>query len=40
MINSNQELNHRLDRLETLLQEYGGLKTKYNALLQVMIITV
>lgn len=40
MINSNQELNHRLDRLETLLQEYGGLKTKYNALLQVMIVTV
>ena len=40
MINSNHELNHRLDRLETLLQEYGGLKTKYNALLQVMIITV
>ncbi len=36
MINTNQELSHRLDRLETLLQEYEDLKTKYNALLQVM----
>lgn len=35
MINTNQELSHRLDRLETLLQEYEDLKTKYNALLQV-----
>ena len=37
MINSNQELSHRLDRLETLLQEYEDLKTKYNALLQVLV---
>ncbi|XP_046643874.1 TATA element modulatory factor-like isoform X2 [Daphnia pulicaria] len=35
MINTNQELSHRLDRLETLLQEYEDLKTKYNALLQM-----
>lgn len=36
MINSNQELNHRLNVLEALHQEYEDLKTKYNALLQVM----
>ena len=36
IIKSNQELTDRLDSLETIRTECDDLKTKYNALLQVL----